>query len=496
MNARNWLFCAGGAVMAIALMSGSAVGQQRSTKGSQSSPGMRANNSDERAVILSCAKATVSALNFAAEHGFRYVLTLPSPPSNRNWHVESPQTDFPDDVVIKQITEGCRFFLTDEAFQQGVTSLLDGLINDSKLGIQPKLTGAGNKTFQIASTTEESSQSGQAGPSPLTTPAGQSNTAPAVAPAMLPNPATPVGLFGQQSAAAPSNLTGQLQQELRQVQTRLDKLNDSVLSSLNQPSPSHPNTLPSILQLALVGLTVVASTVALAGVRRLGSTMPEPQLLKNLRDEILRSRQRGSEAEALAGETQRELSRIDAALRALRSEIGSLRSAPAPEQERLPRPSVPQPAPKASEPMPPAPANSGSRVIRAPSNNEWCAAYNDALGKQNLDGFRSRFGGIWARIQDRTTRPATLVPVDHPPERGILDGFLYVPNGHSSHGWVFPGPNFYAARSAISTGQMMLEAFGGIFEAQPGEVYALRQPAIAVEGRTGLRIENPGLIVL
>jgi hypothetical protein len=43
---------------------------------------------------------------------------------------------------------------------------------------------------------------------------------------------------------------------------------------------------------------------------------------------------------------------------------------------------------------------------------------------------------------------------------------------------------------------MMLEAFGGIFEAQPGEVYALRQPATAVEGRAGLTIENPGLIVL
>jgi hypothetical protein len=484
--------------MAIALFSGSAIGQH-STKGSQSSPGMKANNSEERAVILSCAKATVSTLNFAAEHGFRYILTLKSPPSNWNWHVEPPQTDLPDDVV-KKITEylkGCRFVPPDEAFQQGgiPVSLLEGLMNDLRLGIQPKLAGAGNKTFQIANTTEESGQSGQQGPSPLTAPAGQSNAALALAPAVLPNPAAPIGPSGLPSAVGPSNLMEQLEQDLRQIQTRLDKL-DSVLSSLNQSSPSHPNTLPSLLQLALVGLTVVASTLALAGVRRLGSAMPEPQLLKNLRDEILRSRQRGSEAEALAGETQRELSRIDAALRALRSEIGSLRSAPSPEQERPPRPPVPQPAPKAGEPMPRAPANSGQRVIRTPSDDEWCAAYNDALGKQNLDGFRSRHGGVWTRIQDRTTRPATLIPVDHPPERGILDGFLYVPNGHSSRGWVFPGPNFYAARSAISSGQMMLEAFGGIFEAQPGEVYALRQPAMAVEGRAGLTIENPGLIVL
>jgi hypothetical protein len=294
-------------------------------------------------------------------------------------------------------------------------------------------------------------------------------------------------------------LTGQL----KEIETRLDtlngsfdSLNGSVSSLLKRSPPSQPIIFPSLLQLALVGVAFVASTLAFMGTRRLSSTMPEPQLLKNLRDEILRSRQRGQEAETLAGATQRELSRIDATLRALRSEIGSLRPGPAPEQERLPRPPVPQPAPKVSDPVPLVPPNSSPRGTRTPNDDEWCAAYNDALRKQNLDGFASQFGGVWTRIQDRTAHPARLVLVDHPPERGILDGFLYVPNGRTRRGWVFPGPNYYAARSAISTGQLRLEAFNGIFESRPGEDYMLRRPATAIEERTDITVDKPGLIEL
>ena len=86
--------------------------------------------------------------------------------------------------------------------------------------------------------------------------------------------------------------------------------------------------------------------------------------------------------------------------------------------------------------------------------------------------------------------------IDHPPERGVLDGFLYVPSGRDRTGWVFPGPNYYAARSAISGGQLRLEAFNGIFEAKKGSTYALRRPAKARGEPSSIAIDEPGVIEL
>jgi hypothetical protein len=512
MNARN-LGLLFGALVTAAASTCALAGKDRPVSGPHPSPGGRVNSIEGDLETRSCAEAAVSTLNLAAAYGFHYELILPPP----NWRVFAPD-DFLDGAFLKQAAEylkGCPRLPRDVLADPGeLVQLLQGLLNDSKLGFEKRLTADRTKVFRMATPQEESGSPGVPSPPSTGSPTGQPNPAPPATgqPSAAPAAASPgqsmlappITAPGQPMPAPPAAFIGQPQQDLagrlidqmKQIDTRLESLNGSVSSLLKRPPPSQQSNLPSLLQLVLVGFVFVASTLAFMGTRRLSNTMPEPQLLKNLRDEILRSRQRASEADTLAGETQHALSRIDAALRALRSEIGSLRRAPAPEQESLARPLVPQPAAKASEPLPLTPPAPGPRGRQTPSDDEWCAAYNDALSKQNLDGFRSRHGGVWTRIQDRTTRPASLVPVDHPPERGILDGFLYVPNGHSRRGWVFPGPNFYAARSAISTGQMMLEAFGGIFEAQPGEVYALRQPAIAVEGRTGLTIENPGLILL
>jgi hypothetical protein len=493
---RRALFYAAAAAT-LTLISISAVGEHAG-KGSQSSSRIKTGAGEGRSLILGCSKAAASTLNFAEQHGVMYAMWQQPP----TWRV----AEFPSSAVdnvrkhAMESLKGCPSLAATAQLSDPVR-LLEGLMNNSQLSLKPKV----HVEFQIAKTPEESGPPEQPTAAPPAAPPEQPTAAPPAAPPEQPAAVPPAAPPAQATPAPPAGVTGQPQRDLatrltgqvKEIETRLDTLDASVAALLNVLNQRHPPAiLLPYLQLVLVGLAFVGSTLAFVGMRRLNRTMPEPQLLENLRDEILRSRQRDSQAETLASETQRELSRIDAALRALRSEIGSLRSAPAPEQERLPRPPMPQPAPRTSEPMPPAPPNPGPRGMPTPSDDEWCAAYNDALRKQNLDDFRSRHGGVWTRIQDRTTRPASLIPVDYPPERGILDGFLYVPNGRSRRGWVFPGPNYYAARSAISTGQLRLEAFSGIFESQTGEVYALRQPATAIEGRTGITIENPGLIEL
>jgi hypothetical protein len=485
MNARSLGLLLFGALVTAAAATDALAGRDQPSRRQHSSASERVNNTEVDPETRRCVEAAVSALNYAAANGFFYNLTLPQP----NWRVGFARDDSLDEAFFKQAAaylKACPRLKVDVIADPGkLAQLLQGVLNDPTLGLA-KLTGDTNEAFRIATSQKESAPTG---------PPNQPSPAPSTAQPSPLSPVTPSAQDIQPSASGGLPQVELAARQMKEIKTGFETLNGSVSRLLHPPDPPQPSTLSFLLPLALGGFALFVGTLGFLGMRQLRSTMPEPQLVKNLRDEILRSRKRGSESETLASETQRELSRIDAALRALRSEIGSLRSAPAPEQERLPRSPVSQPAPRVSEPMPPPP-NSGPRSMRTPSDDEWCAAYNDALRKQNLDDFRSRHGGVWTRIQDRTTRPASLVPVDHPPERGILDGFLYVPNGHSRRGWVFPGPNYYAARSAISTGQLRLEAFSGIFESQTGEVYALRQPATAVEGRTGITIENPGLIEL
>jgi hypothetical protein len=515
-----------------AILTGASNGKDPPVKHPHPVPGAKVNTAEGDLEIRSCAEAAVSAANLLAANGFRFQVELPQ----RTWEA-GLAGDRPDELVFKEAAgnlKGCPWMGYVSTDPRDVVELLVALLNDSRLGLVNRLNGDGSKVFKVAAPQEESGSPvqpslappptspvqanpaplgpspGQPGPAPPTASPVQANPAPpGASPGQLspappgassgqPSPAPPTPSPGQPSPAPVTAIVGQQQQDLtarltgqmKQIESRLDTLNGSVSSALNR------GMLLPYLQLVLVGLAFVTSTFAFTGTRRLNRKMPEPQLLNRLRDDLARSRQRGSQAEALASETQNELNRISTILRALRSEIGSLRSAPEPEQERRARLPMTESAPRSMEPVlstPPDPARSARQTL---SDDEWCSAYNDALKNQDLDGLASRNNGVWTRIQDRSTWPARLVRSDHPPERGLLDGFLYIPNGRSGRGWVFPGPNYYADRSAISSGQLRLEAFSGIFEARPGESYVLRRPATAVEGGTGIAIEKPGLIEL
>jgi len=491
-----------------AILTGASTDKDPPVKHPHPAPGAKVNAAEGDLEIRSCAEAAVSASNLLAAHGFRYEVFLPHP----NWGI-IPPPDFSDESVLKQAwrsLKGCPLLVPTEP--SDLFGSLLGLLNDPKFGLVNRLNGDGSKVFKIAAPQEESGSpvqpslapppaspvqanpaplgpsAEQPSPAPPTTSPAPANPAPPGTSPSQPSPAPPIASPGQPSPAPLTALVGQQQQDLLarltgqtiQIENRLNTLNASVSTALNR------GMLLPYLQLVLVGLAFVTSAFAFRGTRLLSRKMPGPQLLNSLREDLARSRQRGSQAEALASGTQDELNRINTSLRALRSEIGSLRLAPEPEQERPPRPAMSGSAPRVIEPVSPtspAPAQPSRQTL---SDDEWCSAYNDALKNQDLDGFASRHNGVWTRIQDRSTWPARLVRSDHPPERGLLDGFLYIPNGRSGRGWVFPGPNYYADRSAISSGQLRLEAFSGIFEARPGESYVLRQPATAVEGRNAI----------
>jgi hypothetical protein len=423
--------------------------------------------------------AAAAVLNFAADHGFRFDL------SGQAWRVTQTAQHPSTEEILKQsnsLPRSC-LNLQPEASTQArdVKRYLETLLKGHRFELQGPNGVIVNST--APNPQQSTNNSGPAWSSGGGTEVGKTD---ADVSGRTPAPTTAIDKLlsefdTQLNDFRTSNVI--LENDIRYLHSEVARMNDSDLS------------FTSLLEVLFVGLSLIASTVTFIAVSRLSRTRLERSTL-NLDPQAARRAQLSREQPAETQSVQNLLQRVETRLVALQSEVRQLRSSPVPvpAPEGPAQPQVMAIPPVRREYQTPGSAHAASRQPN--SGEEWSTAYNEALTKDGLEKFAARHGGTWAQILDRSAWPAQLVRVDRPPERGMLDGFLYVSERDSRRGWIFPGPNFYTARSAISTGQLRLEAFNGIFEARPGDAYALRRPARAVETRSEISIEHPGVIEL
>jgi hypothetical protein len=429
---------------------------------------------EARPELGQCAAAVVSALNFAAERGFRFELV------QSTWRVTQTNGKAPVDDIAKQISgslKSCPALQAELGAQaRDPKRYFESLLRSVKLSVQ--LNPAGEIQYDSAPSTGQ--PVGNPAASVVNTDVGDRATAQAPA-------------LEKRIDSLEKNI-GDLLAQLTNIASSLNLLHDD-LSSLPNPPPSSA----SFLQFLMTCLSFAASTVTLIAISRVARVRTE-QATRGLESNVVKGAQQSQEGDpkALAAvqAVQYQLQRVESVLAALRSEVRQLRpiDLQADPSERIVQPQV-RATPSIQREYQ-APLSTGTGNRRPNTGEEWSVAYNEALTSQGLEKFAVYYGGAWTQILDRSAWPAQLIRVDRPPQRGILDGFLYIRDRDSRGGWVFPGPNFYTARSAISTGQLRLEAFNGIFEARPGDTYALRRPAKAVETRTEISIEQPGTVEL
>jgi hypothetical protein len=155
------------------------------------------------------------------------------------------------------------------------------------------------------------------------------------------------------------------------------------------------------------------------------------------------------------------------------------------------------PAPHVRAPLEPAPANRDLRWVetrRTPNSEVVVQDYNEALYRDGIMSFISEHGASWAAFSQGSGWPAYLRLVDQPPSADRLDGFLLIRALQDDEVQVFPGPNFYVNRAAITGSHSMVGVFCGIFEAQAGSDFRLRRPATGRLRGNEIEVHKIGLL--